>query len=49
MGLDEGIDDAPWASSPASSVKASSIALRVRVSLDGTRCVYVRSVKPGSE
>lgn len=31
------------------SVKASSIALRVRVSLDSRRCVYVRSVKPGSE
>lgn len=36
--------------SPASaSVKASSVALRLRVSLDGRRCVYVRSVKPGSE
>ena len=36
-------------SSASASVRASSIALRVRVSLDGSRCVYVRSVKPGSE
>jgi hypothetical protein len=41
--------DVPWASRAGSSVKASSIALRLRVSLDGSRCVYVRSVKPLSE
>lgn len=39
----------PGAPGADSSAKASSIALRVRVSLDGSRCVYVRRVKPGSE
>lgn len=39
----------PWGSRAASSVKTSSIASRVRVSPDGSGCVYVRSVKPESE
>lgn len=50
MGFGEGTD-VPRASpvSASASVKAEAIALRVRVSLDGSGCVYVRSVKPGSE
>jgi hypothetical protein len=41
--------DTPGASGAGCCLKTSSIILRVRVSLDDSGCVYVRSVKSGSE